>query len=95
MAKASGRHDLAAEGLLSLGDLAKLVARDYGVDRCWHTWFKWQSKAKDPKTGEYLYGARRWDGRKVFLESCYVGGTIHSSEAAWLRFHQAQNEGRE
>ena len=96
MSEGNGKPNLLDDGpLLSLGDLRKLVARKYGIDRTWNTWYSWQRRDKDDK-GEYIGGVRRQDGTKVFLQATYAGGaTIHSTEAAWLRFQAAQNEGRE
>ena len=95
MSESNGSHDLLTETPLPLAELLKLVAHKYKVKRHWNTWFQWQRKERDKDSGEYLYGAKRWDGKHVVLESTYIGNVIHSTEAAWLRFQAAQNEGRE
>ena len=87
-------HDLLTESPVPLDVLRQIVGRKYGVRKSWKRWYYWQHRERTD-TGEFRYGARTHDGRRVVMETIYIGGVIYSTEAAWLRFQAAQNEGRE
>lgn len=95
MSQANGiAHDLLLENPQPLAVLLQIVARKYGVKRSWHRWYAWSRTERD-ENGEYKYGARTCNGHRVVLESVYISGVVHSTEAAWLRFQAEQNRGRE